>query len=254
MISYKVFNTLTGQYQDASTLEEAKVLRSDTINNYFTYQGLFNSIPINNLFAAEQAIASEFLAVKLGIVEVEYAYTNYNATTKQDISHVFSAKDGEKNYLIKVSGDSVTEWYETNVEVNGAVRSWVSYDLETDQPIEYYELQGYTANWKYDLSGNFIVATNFCSGSQGIPEDKLSLLDDFIYKHRAVAWSDKAYGFIVEYTMPKTKPLSEATEEELAVLEQQKKDFVLSNLELFVVNEVTTDEQGNETWIPLDIS
>jgi len=249
VISYKVFNTLTGQYENAASFEEAKTLRTELINNYFIYQGMFQNVPIPNFFASQKAIASEFLAVKLGIAEVKYAYTNYNASTKQDISQVFFAlEDATKSYLIKVENDAVTEWYETNVEVNGAVRSWASLDLNTDTPIEYYVLQGNTANWKYNLAGEFIVATNFCSGVEGIPQDKLSLLDDFSYKDKIVAWSDKYYGFIVEYTVPESKPLSQATPEELAAIEEQKRLFVANNPELFVVNEVTIDGNGNETW------
>ena len=80
------------------------------------------------------------------------------------------------------------ELYQYNVEGYYGV----SLDLNTNEIIDRYEV---TEN---GLIKNGEVVTVF-GGYETIPDDFKPLLDDFEYKDKIQHWSNKSYGFIVEY-------------------------------------------------------
>lgn len=240
MIRYQVFNPMSGLYTTTDTLNEALQLRHQIISQYFLAQHLYTTIPTNNYFKASKEYADEFIAIRTGIAETEYSYSVYNATSKEVISHVFRAEE----YLIKVAGEAVSEWYKQDGEINGIRYSYISLDLDTGTPIEYYNVDGPVMS-KYDLSGNQVVSTHFFAP---VPEDKAVLLDDFSHRESIFAWSDKDYGFIVEFHGPVTKPYDDCTDDEKAQLDAEKASFVANNSNLFVINKETVDADGNATW------
>lgn len=126
-----------------------------------------------------------------------YKYTVYNASTKQEISHVFSAGD----FFIKAFGNAVLEYYEAGVAVDGEKVFGVSRDLVTGEVIDVYRymdgLTPFAGITKTDPEG--ITTDTFFFGYEQIPEEYKSLLDDFEPKASIGLWSPKPYGFVVEY-------------------------------------------------------
>jgi hypothetical protein len=74
------------------------------------------------------------------------------------------------------------------------------------------------------------------------------LLDNFAYIDNIFAWSDKYYGFIVEYFYAVYVPYNQCTPEQKLVLDSQKNSFIEENKALFVINQVDIDDAGNATW------
>lgn len=249
IMTYQVFNQLTGQYTSCERIETAKQTRNNFINDYFVNQGMYQGVRFNNPSESDKAIANEFVAIKLGISEVTYFYTVYNATTKTIISRVFECSEGGINYLIKVSSGQVTEWYKANTEFNGSVKLFVALDVNTDEVIEYYETQAGVVT-KYSTDGTPIVTTIWC-GYDAIPTDKKQLLADFSFKDTIQAYSDKSYGFCVEFSEAKFTNYEFCTQEEKNLLDTQKQNFTKTT-DLFPVNQEILHENGDVTWVLVD--
>jgi len=173
-------------------------------------------------------------------------YSVYNATNKEVISQVFSYSDG----LVKVTNKKVTEWYKANYKLNGNIYAYVSVSLETEQPLEYYVfVENENVFNKHNINGEFIVSTNFTQ----VPQDRISLLTNFEYKDTIMAWSDKSYGFCVEYLGKVNIPYNECTVEQQEHLDTQKQEFITLNSNIFSVNQEMSNENGDTTWIPTEI-
>lgn len=246
---YQVFNTIKGQYIQANSLDDAKNLYHQIINDYFVYQNLFQGLPTDEYFINNQLIANEFCAIHYGNPNATYLYSVYNTATKEMISQVFGC-DGD---LIKVSNNEISEWYKANYSLNGINHVFVSININTNDPIDYYDWainQAGSVMNKYDLNGQFIVSTNFTP----IPQDKIYLLDGFEYINTITGWSDKYYGFCVEYLGLINIAYADCTPEQQAELNAQKMQFIKDNDQLFVVNEESIDDQGNSTWTVVDTS
>lgn len=139
-------------------------------------------------------VANEFLAIKTGVPKCGYIYSVYNATTKQKTGEVFYGGD----YYVKVFNGVVIEWYELNYDLNGTIREFVSFETG-DTPIDYYLPTSPQLCSKYDaVTDEFIVTVNYANYAD-IPEDKKPLLVDFDQNDRIFTYSDKSYGFVVEY-------------------------------------------------------
>lgn len=245
MIKYETFNPINGSYTPSDSLQAAQSLQYQYQQDFCAFQNVGQAYNDPSFYINQQQIANEFIAVKTGIVETTFNYRVYNATTEENISEVFVAEDSNY-YLIKVSGNQVTEWYQKNGQIDGITYDYVSLDLITDQPIEYYIITGSLMS-KYSLDGTLIVTTTL-SGYQSIPEDKKPLLDNFSYINNIFAWSDKYYGFIVEYFYAVYIPYNQCTPEQKLVLDSQKNSFIEANKSLFVINQVDIDDAGNATW------
>ena len=251
MIQYQAFNPITGQYEQAQTIDKAVILQQQIQENYCAFQNVGQSYNDPSFYQANQLVANEFIAIKEGIPSTQYDYSIYNATTKTYTNQVFIAQDATSTFLVKVLNGVVTEWYEENGVIDGVQHAYVSLNLETGEPIEYYDIVGTIMN-KYSLDGTFIVSTHL-TGYPTIPEDKLALLEDFPYDNSIFAWSDKTYGFIVEYKQTDLIPYEQCTSAQQAELDAQKQLFIEQNANLFVVNQETIDDQGNSTWIVIEV-
>lgn len=249
---YKVFNSLTGQYVDAQSFDEAKATRLQLIEAYFKANHIAQGLVRENVDLNAKAVATEFIVVKTGIPEVVYRYSVYNATTKEYLSDVFAASDAESTYLIKVSNGEVTEWYKQNEIYNGAKRLYVSLHVETDAVLEYYDLISETVMHKFSLDGTFIVATKL-GGYDTVPADKAAMLDDFPFKEWITAWSDKAYGFCAEFNRSRYVPYADCTAEEKAKFDAEKSNFIRTTTR-FPVNTETVLENGDAVWGVVDTS
>lgn len=112
--------------------------------------------------------------------------TYWNATTKQDIAQLYEYN----NFIVKAFNNEILELYESNV--NGY--AFVSRDINTNEIIDTYQFN----DDKSKLIKNNEVETVF-GDYNTIPDEFKPLLDDFEYKDKIVHWSNKSYGFIVEY-------------------------------------------------------
>lgn len=169
------------------------------ISNEITLTAMDNGIYFNLSYSTPEietnkAIANEFLAVKTGEVNCQYLYSVYNATINQKISQVFISG----NYLVKVSDGVVTELYESEYDLNGNVYDYVAFGTG-DFPIEYYVYGDDSTFTKYTIDESEPPVLSVISGYASIPSDKQELLNSFAYTDRIFVWSNKSYGFCVEY-------------------------------------------------------
>jgi hypothetical protein len=246
---YQVFNPIQGQYEQANSLESAKTLYAQTVNNFLTFKNLFQSVQTDEYYKANQEYANEFAAIRYGEPSTSYLYSVYNATTKEVISQVF----GCNGDMIKVSNGQVSEWYKLNYLLNDISHYFVSLDPTTEEPLDYYDRDINSAAFvvnKYDLSGQFIVSTSFTP----VPEDKISLLNGFDYSGTITAWSDKSYGFCVEYLGPLNILFNDCNAEQQAELLEQRQSYAHNNSNIFAVNKETQNPDGSVTWETLDAS
>lgn len=251
MIKYQAFNPIAGKYEQAQTIDDAVILKNQIQENYCLFQNVGQVYNDPTFYKANQLVANEFIAIKEGIAGTQYDYSIYNATTKTYTNQVFIAEDATSTFLIKVLDGVVTEWYQQEGEIDGVKHSYISLDLTTGNPIEYYDIVGSVMS-KYSLDGTFIVST-YLGDYSTIPQDKQTLLNEFLYSSNIFAWSDKTYGFIVEYKQTDLIPYEQCTSAQQAELDAQKQLFIEQNANLFVVNQETIDEQGNSTWTVVEI-
>lgn len=249
---YQVFNPIQGQYTQAKSLDDAKILFKKTQQEYCVFQNIGQYYNDPSFYQANQLIANEFIAIKEGIASTNYDYSIYNATTKTYTNQVFQAKDENSIFLIKVLDGVVTEWYQQDGVINGVKHSYISLDINTGNPIEYYDIVGNVMS-KYSLDGTFIIAT-YLSDYFTIPQEKQSLLNDFPYNNNIFAWSDKTYGFIVEYKEYDLIAYADCNAEQKLLLDAQKQNFIAQNSEAFVVNQETTNPDESVTWNVVDTS
>lgn len=158
-----------------------------------TTANIQNAYPINTT-TQSNLIANEFLAIKFGVVSSGYIYSIYNASTNEFGGDVFYGG----NYYVKVLNGAVIEYYEINYDLNGTIREFVSFGTG-DTPVDYYLPTDSTCCSKYDaVTNDFIVKTNYAN-YVGIPDDKKQLLANFSQTDRIFSYSEKTYGFVVEY-------------------------------------------------------
>lgn len=242
IIQYPVFNPATGSYTNASTVEEALLIKEQIKQDYLKFQKV-GQVTFDTSFQEEDfAIANEFIAIKEGVSPMEYRYSVYNSTTKQIISRVFITS----GYFIKVSNGAVSEWYEIDGKVNGIQHSFVALNTETGEPIEYYDYID-TALHKFSLDGTFIVSTNGCS-YDSLSEEMKTAVADFEFKDTIFMYSDKAYGLIFEFNENRPIPYESCTPEQKQILDIVRTDFLTKNDNLFVINKEIIDDQENSTW------
>lgn len=124
-----------------------------------------------------------------------YRYSVYNATTHHHLARVFDIGVGDEQYVVKVTGNAVTEYYHVNGIYNGVKRFAVAHDVDTHEVIEYYE-PGENGIHKFSLQGELLAVTNgniaelTPSQTSGVPQNVL---------RKSFAWSQKPYGLILEY-------------------------------------------------------
>lgn len=134
------------------------------------------------------------IAEKL-VANCSYLYSVYNASTKETIAQVFISG----NYLVKVFNDNSVEFYVKDYIHNGFKYDYVSFGSGIT-PLEYYKANENGNSFsKYDIVTNEKLVDTYSGNYHSIPEDKKQLLSDFNNNHAIFAWSDKSYGFIVEY-------------------------------------------------------
>jgi len=127
---------------------------------------------------------------------VTYDHTNFNADTEEDWANYFAWANG----LIRARNGEVTEYYYADAEYNGTLYPWVMYDNTTNQPTEYYEyIEGGFAKYSIVDPSQPVVYTYIATHFDDLPVEEQVKLIQFPYKNTIVGYSQKSYGFIVEY-------------------------------------------------------
>lgn len=145
-------------------------------------------------------VAETFISALLGKpLTAKYGYSVYNCTTKSELSRVFEVEDGDTTYLVKVGLDgAVLELYKTGYQDY----DWVAVDkANPDNILEVYKMDPDGKRiTKYDLDNNVLAVTHL--GSFGDMPDAIQrtvFMSFFKLRGSIWAWSEKAYGLIVEY-------------------------------------------------------
>jgi hypothetical protein len=183
------YNVLTEGIREVLDIDNTKVRR-----RWEVYVLTTPNMKASDLsYVAAYSKAREFFKEKKIEGTTNSNLTVYNATTKSVLSYLFT--NGQ--FIVKVSVNAeVLEWYESDVVVNGTNYAYVSRDTVTGEVIDKYVNTG-TELYKTTQAGE-VVVTSF-TGYSGIPDNYKPLLDDFDFKDRILCWSNKEYGFIVEY-------------------------------------------------------
>lgn len=138
--------------------------------------------------------------------KLSYSHSVYNLSTKQYWSNTYQYVDSNKKIRhIKVKDGVVTDWYTSvdfdSLTIGGKCATWLSNDLDSGTPTEYYSDDEGTSCCKYDIKTNKLLATVVNVQTVGsLPEDVISALEDFPYMNNIFSYGRKEYGTIVEFT------------------------------------------------------
>lgn len=146
---------------------------------------------------ATHGVASLFFAGIGATTNTRYLVTVHNATMQQDTSHIYTSGD----FLAKVSLTTgrVVELYKRNVVYDGTSYAYASLTLDTLEVIELYSENSSTLT-KHTRDGSTTI-THY-GGYNTIPPHLQRNLAHFNHCNRITQWSEKPYGFIVEYIHP----------------------------------------------------
>jgi hypothetical protein len=268
---FKIFNPLTGLHQEATSESSARELWASTIvatAAHFTQNPFVQGRYLYDAaWAADFDVAYAFYCAKhetavtdvlatVGLAVLTHAHSVFNTTTGERWSNTFAyIGAGGKTFHIKVHDSQVTDWYEKNGEVNGQTYEWVAFDLATGEPIEVYELSSPGTLQKRNLLEPTapVVETHFMPLAE-MPLEVVQAVGDMPYKETITAYSEKAYGLIVEYLPPYLVPEVEWPSEikfEVANLREQELFNARSTAKASVtVVKITINEDESETWEP----
>jgi hypothetical protein len=123
----------------------------------------------------------------------------YNIDTRQTLAEGYLCRYGFD--LVKVKNDMVSEYYRRTLSSKD--RSFVAYDLETLDVIEYYQNEGEQVV-KYNAQTNQRMQGNVIASYEALPNDFKSALQDFRYKESVFMYAIKPYGRVVEFYYPKS--------------------------------------------------
>jgi hypothetical protein len=114
------------------------------------------------------------------------------------ISTVYQFMAGK--YSIKVVNGEVTEFYVFHPEDTGKQDVvFVSYDVASGQPLEYYRQTPQTES-KYDFLTDNLLQVNYFSTYLQLPETVKKEVSAFRYKDYISIYAEKPYGRIIECT------------------------------------------------------
>lgn len=235
MTYYIIFNEGTRTIKN--TLIEAQELQATLTHNH--KDSAAKSAATIQSFRQDR-LDKALLADVESDIEVSYAYTVRNTTTGEDIAEVFRGEMNGTQLLIKVAGGQITEKYFEKDPSTITDRDYVTYDTSGNL-LEYYVQDGRVLN-KYSASGELLTTTEFGP----VPEHKKSKAIKGIPEGYLIAWSDKQYGFIVEYMKPPDEQSAEFADTYSAAYAADHNEA----LDRFPIVKVTINADGNETWYP----
>lgn len=251
------------------------VLLDDWYVAYLKYCELTNNTPK----AKDACSASILNGDNLGL-RCSHSVYNLSTNTKwsntfewttpisEDLQNVLDANKDElffgmptiNLHHIKIKDGEVTDAYTMYEDINGSVKFWVTRDLVNNELFEYYKfskdnsLADYVMD-KHLFSTDEIVATTFFTSTlDNIPSELEALIDTFNYKNtgQIIAWSNKSYGYIVEYFKLSDIEVSEMQDEALSALQnkykEDQKNVMLNDLKNKVFMKRKKEVDGNIIW------
>jgi len=127
------------------------------------------------------------------------AWGMYNIDTRQILAEGYLCRYGFD--LIKVKNGVVSEYYRRTLSSKD--RSFVAYDLETLDVIEYYQNENQQMV-KYNAQTGERMQSNIKVSYETLPAEFLSAIQDFKYKESVFMCAVKPYGRVVEFYYPKS--------------------------------------------------
>ena len=266
-MKYAVFNPTEGGHSFVENKEEAVLLFNALISQEAEKQFFPKNVQDTRIFIDgwfdDFYVAYAFMCGKTnkttqsavaGVngLGIEQAHTVYNLTADRLWARVFRYSDSDGSFwLIKVKEGVVTDWYKKSATVNGTQYSWVTFDLNTGEPLETYtaDLNGVLHKTVLSNPDAPVVSTTFAKYDT-LPQEYKTLTPDWMDKNSIFAWSEKSYGKIIEYIENAYKDKSEWPEDvqnEITATAQEAAKKLVSAVEIH------TDADGNETWVPVDL-
>lgn len=297
-MKYGVFNPKTGTHSFTENKAAAKVWHNFKVSQWveenskeFVVKGQYLYI---NGWMEYFYCAYTFMCGKLGIPAVAiddiqdtdalnlfYTHTVYNLDAPGIWSRTFAYYRNDSLWHIKVRNGEVTDWYIRLGKVNEVQHEWVSFDLNTGDPIEVYDLDNGSivhgrvtdhianASFNVDIVANRwvvmtgvltktslidpdapAVITTFASYDE-IPSEYKTELSSWSDKDTIISWANKSYGRIVEY---KENIYRDKLEWPEGIIDAAKTSAKAEALKNITCVEIHIDDNGNETWGPTDFS
>lgn len=110
-----------------------------------------------------------------------------------EIYHIYNT-----SYCVKIKDGKITDFYTTgDGHINKPNCSFITYDIQTNQPIEYYKIDGNFEN-KYDYNTDELLQQNIMCEFKDLPENIKTQLQQFQFKDKIKLYAIKPYGAIVE--------------------------------------------------------
>lgn len=174
--------TITTPDSSQSVNAHPRVVAYNYFANYFGWPTLNSLQEVGNNPNTErrpELISQAFLVDGLKLISTIYA--------------VYQEK-----YYVKIVGSEVTEFYVLKPKgVNKGSITFVSYDINTQKPVEYYRRDD-RKETKYDFETDQLKQINYFSRYDNLPESIKLATKDFKYKKYISIYADKPYGVIVE--------------------------------------------------------
>jgi hypothetical protein len=103
-----------------------------------------------------------------------------------------------EKYGVKIANGVITDFYILKPDdVNKGDITYVAYDTNTKESIEYYR-QNTRTETKYDFKTDQLKQTNYFSTYDNLPDNIKSAAKDFKYKKYIFIYAEKPYGTIIE--------------------------------------------------------
>jgi hypothetical protein len=268
-MKYAVFNPAEGKYSFAESKEEATLLFDTLVSQVADKQFVPQNIQdirifidgwFEDFYAAyafmcgktNKTAQSAGAIADVNGLSIEQTHGVYNLTANKLWARVFRYNDSDGSFwLVKVKDNVVTDWYKKSATVNGTQYSWVTFNLDTGEPLETYTTDSNGVLHKTVLSNpdTPVVSTTFAK-YDALPQEYKALIPAWMDKSSIFAWSEKSYGKIIEHVENVYKDKSEWSEDvrnKITAATQEAAKKLVSTIEIH------TDADGNETWVPVDL-
>ena len=153
-----------------------------------------------------QLAAQSFLSGKGVDLRCKYSYAVSDPATQKPASYIFFATDKTTvGYYVKVNiaRCEVAEWYRhDDIQRKIPVSGWAALDIDSGKPVEYYKfdnVDGFLVEKKYNSKTKELLSVNNFQKFAELTAEQQELIRDLPFKRTSVCWSNKPYGFTVEF-------------------------------------------------------
>lgn len=271
MIVYKVFNPLMGVHEEFPNMQEAEIRKEAICKEYLKHHTpksvqVEGSYIFNRSFREDYVIAYNFMQKKLGDSNLYvlddktclpmtnlfgYRHSIFNITENKLWARTFSYEHAGSIWHIKVKDKQVIDWYKNTA----SYYDWMSFDLDTNLPLEQYEKYSENVMVKKNLVYKDVnpVYTNFVADNNPLPKNILAVIPDTINPLLVFAWASKDYGDIIEFDENSNIYVNESDYPQWAIDENKKLlqkeiEKVIEEAKNIYIAEVEIIQEGSEIW------